>query len=60
LLPTGGVTLATAREFLEAGAFALGVGADLADAKAIAAGRAQDVTLLAGKYLTIVREYRGV
>jgi 2-dehydro-3-deoxyphosphogluconate aldolase/(4S)-4-hydroxy-2-oxoglutarate aldolase len=60
LLPTGGVTLATAREFLEAGAFALGVGADLADAKAIAAGRAQEVTVLAGKYLTIVREYRGV
>jgi 2-dehydro-3-deoxyphosphogluconate aldolase/(4S)-4-hydroxy-2-oxoglutarate aldolase len=59
LVPTGGVTLATAREFLEAGAFALGVGADLADTKAIAQGRAQDVTALARKYLAIVREYQG-
>src|ERR1700677_4079878 len=36
MIPTGGVSLATAKEFLEAGAFALGVGADLVDAKAIA------------------------
>ena len=31
MIPTGGVSLATAAEFLEAGAFALGVGADLVD-----------------------------
>src|SRR5579871_3676559 len=31
LIPTGGVTVETAKEFLEAGAFALGVGADLVD-----------------------------
>jgi 2-dehydro-3-deoxyphosphogluconate aldolase/(4S)-4-hydroxy-2-oxoglutarate aldolase len=36
LIPTGGVSLATAAEFLEAGAFALGVGADLVNPKAIA------------------------
>jgi len=37
LIPTGGVSLATAKDFLEAGAFALGVGADLVNAKAMAA-----------------------
>jgi len=38
LVPTGGVSLATAAEFLEAGAFALGVGADLVNPKAIREG----------------------
>ena len=38
MIPTGGVSLANAKEFLEAGAFALGVGSDLVDAKAMAAG----------------------
>src|ERR1700710_152462 len=38
LIPTGGVSLATAKEFLEAGAFALGVGSDLVNAKAMAEG----------------------
>src|ERR1700712_5354769 len=54
LIPTGGVSLSNAREFLEAGAFALGVGADLADEKAILEGRAQDVTAIAKKYEAIV------
>ena len=42
LVPTGGVSLATAAEFLEAGAFALGVGADLVNPKAIARGPPRD------------------
>ena len=42
LVPTGGVSLATAAEFLEAGALALGVGADLVDLKAIAGGSPRD------------------
>ena len=40
MIPTGGVSLSTAEEFLEAGAFALGVGGDLVDAKAAAEGLA--------------------
>src|ERR1700748_3847131 len=44
MIPTGGVSLATAREFLEAGAFALGVGSDLVAVKAIAAGKPEVVT----------------
>lgn len=58
VIPTGGVSLATAREFLEAGAFALGVGSDLVDAKAMAEGRPEVVTEIARKYLGIVREFR--
>jgi len=58
LIPTGGVSLATAKDFLEAGAFALGVGADLVNAKAMAEGKPEIVTESARKYLAIVREYR--
>jgi 2-dehydro-3-deoxyphosphogluconate aldolase/(4S)-4-hydroxy-2-oxoglutarate aldolase len=57
LIPTGGVSLANAKEFLEAGAFALGVGADLADEKAILEGRAHAVTEIAKQYEAIVRAY---
>src|SRR5580704_8862370 len=59
LIPTGGVSLATAAEFLEAGAFALGVGADLVDTKAIAKGTPETITENARKYLAIVREFHG-
>jgi 2-dehydro-3-deoxyphosphogluconate aldolase/(4S)-4-hydroxy-2-oxoglutarate aldolase len=59
MIPTGGVTLATAMEFLEAGAFALGVGSDLVDAKAMAEGKPDVVTEMARKYLAIVQEFRG-
>ena len=58
MIPTGGVSLATAKEFLEAGAFALGVGSDLVDAKAMAAGQPEKITATAKKYLEIVREFR--
>jgi len=58
LIPTGGVSLATATEFLEAGAFALGVGADLVDPKAMADGKPELVTESARKYLAIVKAFR--
>jgi 2-dehydro-3-deoxyphosphogluconate aldolase/(4S)-4-hydroxy-2-oxoglutarate aldolase len=58
LIPTGGVSLATAKEFLEAGAFALGVGADLVDPKLITAGTPEVITENARKYLAIVRAFR--
>jgi 2-dehydro-3-deoxyphosphogluconate aldolase/(4S)-4-hydroxy-2-oxoglutarate aldolase len=58
LIPTGGVSQATAAEFLEAGAFALGVGADLVDLKAIAKGQPETITENARKYLAIVRSFR--
>ncbi len=58
MIPTGGVSLHTAKEFLEAGAFALGVGSDLVDAKAMAEGRPEVVTETARKYMGVVREFR--
>ena len=58
MIPTGGVSLASAMEFLEAGAFALGVGSDLVDAKAMAAGKPEVVTETARKYMAVVREFR--
>jgi 2-dehydro-3-deoxyphosphogluconate aldolase/(4S)-4-hydroxy-2-oxoglutarate aldolase len=58
IIPTGGVSVTTAAEFLHAGAFALGVGADLADTRAIAAGHHAAVTESARKYLTVVRDFR--
>ncbi len=58
LIPTGGVSLATAAEFLEAGAIALGVGGDLVDNKAIRAGKPEVITENARKYLEIVAAHR--
>jgi 2-dehydro-3-deoxyphosphogluconate aldolase/(4S)-4-hydroxy-2-oxoglutarate aldolase len=58
LIPTGGVSLSTAEQFLSAGAFALGVGGDLIDAAAIAAGKLEQITETARKYTEIVRKFR--
>ena len=58
LIPTGGVSLATAAEFLAAGAFALGVGGDLCDSEAIARGDTASITGTAAKYIEIVRAAR--
>lgn len=58
LIPTGGVSPATAEEFIKAGAFALGVGTDLVDTEAIRAGQAHKVTEAARSYLELVRVAR--
>jgi 2-dehydro-3-deoxyphosphogluconate aldolase/(4S)-4-hydroxy-2-oxoglutarate aldolase len=58
VIPTGGVSLSTAEEFLAAGAFALGVGSDLVDAKAASEGRVEVITENARKYVEIVRKSR--
>ena len=58
VIPTGGVSLATAEEFLAAGAFALGVGGDLVDAKAAREGRTSVITENARKYVDIVKKFR--
>ncbi len=58
LLPTGGVNLKTAAEFLRAGACALGVGGALVEAKAVAAGDLGRIESLARQYVDIVRGTR--
>lgn len=55
LIPTGGVTLQTAADFLKAGARALGVGTDLVNAAAIAEGKPEIITNTARAYLEVIR-----
>jgi 2-dehydro-3-deoxyphosphogluconate aldolase/(4S)-4-hydroxy-2-oxoglutarate aldolase len=58
LVPTGGVSLKTAADFIKAGASALGVGADLVDLKAIREGQHGLITERAREFVRIVREAR--
>jgi len=58
LIPTGGVSLKTAADFIKAGAMALGVGADLVDPKALHEGNAALLTERAREFLEIVRVTR--
>lgn len=58
LVPTGGVNLQTARDFIKAGAEALGVGADLVDLAALRRGEAAVLTERARQFLQLVREAR--
>ncbi len=58
LVPTGGVNLDTARDFIKAGAAALGVGADLVDLAALRRGESTLITERARRFLALVREVR--
>jgi 2-dehydro-3-deoxyphosphogluconate aldolase/(4S)-4-hydroxy-2-oxoglutarate aldolase len=58
LVPTGGVNLETAADFVLAGASALGVGGELVDAKALAAGHVEVIEENARKFLACVRTAR--
>ena len=58
LVPTGGVSLTTAGDFIRAGAAALGVGTDLVDIKAIREGQGALITERAKQFMEIVREAR--
>jgi 2-dehydro-3-deoxyphosphogluconate aldolase/(4S)-4-hydroxy-2-oxoglutarate aldolase len=59
LMPTGGVNLQTAADFLLAGACCLGIGGALVEPKAVAAGDMQRIQSLAQQYVEIVKETRG-
>jgi len=58
LVPTGGVSLKTAADFIKAGATALGVGADLVDIQALAAGQAGEITRKAREFVELVKAAR--
>ncbi|MBX9624376.1 MAG: bifunctional 4-hydroxy-2-oxoglutarate aldolase/2-dehydro-3-deoxy-phosphogluconate aldolase [Gemmataceae bacterium] len=58
LMPTGGVDLTTAGEYLKAGAACLGVGGQLVDLTAVAAGDLGKITALARQYVEVVRKHR--
>jgi 2-dehydro-3-deoxyphosphogluconate aldolase/(4S)-4-hydroxy-2-oxoglutarate aldolase len=58
MIPTGGVSVKTAADFIRAGSLALGVGADLVDTAAIRDGNAKLVTDKAREYVRLVQEAR--
>jgi len=58
LVPTGGVNLETAGEFIAAGAAALGVGGELLSAEALKAGRTEIIVEGARRFLGVVRGAR--
>ena len=58
LVPTGGVNLNTAGEFIEAGATALGVGGELVEAEALRANKPEIIVENAKKFLAVVKESR--
>ena len=58
LVPTGGVNLNTAAEFIEAGAAALGIGGELVQADALKSGKADVIVENARKFVAIVKQAR--
>jgi 2-dehydro-3-deoxyphosphogluconate aldolase/(4S)-4-hydroxy-2-oxoglutarate aldolase len=58
MIPTGGVNLETAGEFLKAGACAVAVGGELVDAKLIREGRYDLIEERAREYLAVITDAR--
>jgi 2-dehydro-3-deoxyphosphogluconate aldolase / (4S)-4-hydroxy-2-oxoglutarate aldolase len=58
LMPTGGVDLTTAADFLKAGACCLGIGSQLVDPKLVAARAFDRLRDLAAQYVEVVRRAR--
>jgi 2-dehydro-3-deoxyphosphogluconate aldolase/(4S)-4-hydroxy-2-oxoglutarate aldolase len=58
LVPTGGVNLNTAAEFIEAGSTALGIGGELVQSDALKSGKPEVIVENARKFLARVREAR--
>jgi 2-dehydro-3-deoxyphosphogluconate aldolase/(4S)-4-hydroxy-2-oxoglutarate aldolase len=58
MVPTGGVNLNTAAEFIQAGSAALGIGGELVSAAALKSGNTKEITDAAKQYVAIVAEAR--
>ena len=58
LMPTGGVDLTTAADFLKAGACCLGVGGQLVEPKAVAERNFDRIRELARQYVAVVKQVR--
>lgn len=57
-VPTGGVNLSTAAEFIEAGSVALGIGGELVQAEALKSKKPEIIAENARKFLEVVRQTR--
>jgi len=58
MVPTGGVNLETAADFLRAGSAALGIGGGLISASALRLGNVKTITDAARQYVSIVKQTR--
>lgn len=58
LIPTGGISLDNAEDYLKAGAFALGAGGELLDKEAIKNGKYQKITDIARSFRRIIEKAR--
>ena len=58
MIPTGGVSLSTGKDFISSGAWALGVGADLIPNKSIGPDERETLATGARNYVVAVREAR--
>jgi 2-dehydro-3-deoxyphosphogluconate aldolase/(4S)-4-hydroxy-2-oxoglutarate aldolase len=58
MIPTGGVNLTTAADFILAGAAALGIGGELCSTSALESGNTSSITEAAKNFLSIVRDAR--
>ncbi|HKD78101.1 MAG TPA: bifunctional 4-hydroxy-2-oxoglutarate aldolase/2-dehydro-3-deoxy-phosphogluconate aldolase [Candidatus Angelobacter sp.] len=58
MIPTGGVNLETAAEFLRAGAEALGVGGELVVPAALKSGNGAEITRIARRFVEAIAEVR--
>lgn len=58
-LPTGGVTLANAKDFIAAGAWGLGIGSALVDGPLVAEGRFDELTERAAGFIAAAAPARG-
>jgi 2-dehydro-3-deoxyphosphogluconate aldolase/(4S)-4-hydroxy-2-oxoglutarate aldolase len=58
MLPTGGVNLETAPEFIKAGASAVAVGGELVNLRLLRAGKTEEIIANARKYVDVIRTAR--
>jgi 2-dehydro-3-deoxyphosphogluconate aldolase / (4S)-4-hydroxy-2-oxoglutarate aldolase len=58
IIPTGGVSVANAGEYIAAGAFAIGVGSDLVDTAALRQGKPEKIVAAARELVAAVRMAR--
>ncbi len=58
LIPTGGVTIETAADYIRAGAAALGVGSELILKDALKARKSEPISVLARRFVELVKEVR--
>jgi 2-dehydro-3-deoxyphosphogluconate aldolase/(4S)-4-hydroxy-2-oxoglutarate aldolase len=58
LVPTGGVNLTTAAEFIEAGVAALGIGGELVQSEALKSNKPEIIVENARKFLALVKQTR--